>query len=271
MNPNVHQDSIQAQFNSGASSRIEAIYLTPDVVKQRELAIQRLAPQPRERALDIGCGPGLTTLALASRVGPQGLVNAVDISEPMLALARSRCASQSHVHFEYQDVAQLLHADGAFDIALATQVYEYLPDIDHALRELRRVIRPGGRVLLVDTDWESAVWASRDDVRMRQVLETWNQHIPWPQLPRQLQQRLLRAGFSDVEVEVMPLLNTRFDRQTYSVGMLEVIGAFVRGRGECTAQMVADWQDDVCSMDDHTGYFFSLNRYLFSARATSKP
>jgi len=265
-----HQDSIQAQFNAGASRRIEAIYLTPDVVKQRELAIQRLAPQPGERVLDIGCGPGLTTLALAAAVGPQGLVHAVDISEPMLALARNRCASQAHVHFEHQDVARLLHTDGAFDIALATQVYEYLPDIDQALRELRRVIRPGGRVLLVDTDWESAVWASRDDARMRQILETWNQHIPWPQLPRQLQQRLLRAGFLDVEVEVMPLLNTRFDRQTYSVGMLEVIGAFVRGRGECTAQMVTDWQDDVCSMDDHTGYFFSLNRYLFSARATSK-
>jgi len=267
MNSNVHQDSVQAQFNSGASRRIEAIYLTPDVVKQRELAIRQLAPQPGERVLDIGCGPGLTTLALAAAVGPQGLVHAVDIAEPMLELARSRCASQAHVYFEHQDVTRLGHRDDTFDLALATQVYEYLPDIDQALRELQRVIRPGGRVLLVDTDWESAVWASRDDLRMRQILETWSQHIPWPQLPRQLQQRLLQAGFSDVEVEVMPLLNTRFDHHTYSVGMLEVIGAFVRGRGECTAQMVADWQDDVRSMDDHTGYFFSLNRYLFSAQA----
>jgi len=265
-----HRDSIRSQFNAGASRRIEAVYLTPDVVRQRELAIQRLAPQPGERVLDIGCGPGLTTLALAAAVGPHGLVHAVDISEPMLALARNRCANQPQVHFEHEDVARLRHADGAFDIALATQVYEYLPDVDQALRELRRVVRPGGRVLLVDTDWESAVWASRDDARMRQVLETWNQHIPWPQLPRQLQQRLLRAGFTDIEVEVMPLLNTRFDRQTYSVGMLEVIGAFVRGRGECTAQMVEDWQADVCSMDEHTGYFFSLNRYVFSARATGR-
>ena len=80
MKSNVHQDSIQAQFNSGASRRIEAIYLTPDVVKQREHAIQRLAPQPGERVLDIGCGPGLTTLALAAAVGPQGLVHALDIA-----------------------------------------------------------------------------------------------------------------------------------------------------------------------------------------------
>lgn len=264
------EDSIQSQFNAGASRRVEAIYLTPDVVKQREHAVQRLSPQPRERVLDIGCGPGLTTLALADAVGPQGLVQAVDISEPMLALARNRCAEHAQVTFERQDVTRLPYTDNAFDIALATQVYEYLPDIDHALCELRRVIRPGGRVLLVDTDWESAVWASRDDARMRQILETWNQHIPWPQLPRQLKKRLLNAGFSDIEVEVMPLLNTCFDRLTYSVGMLDVIGAFVTGRGDCTAQIVADWKADICSMDEGAGYFFSLNRYVFSARATAR-
>ena len=265
MNPDSHRDSIRTQFNAGASKRVEAIYLTPDVVRQREHAIHRLAPQPGERVLDIGCGPGLTTLALGVAVGPHGLVHAVDIAEPMLALARNRCATQPQVHFEHQDITQLLHADGAFDIALATQVYEYLPDVDQALRELHRVVRPGGRVLLVDTDWESAVWASRDDARMRQVLETWNQHIPWPQLPRSLMQALQQAGFKDVQVEVMPLLNTRFDGHTYSAGMLDVIGAFVTGRDGLTPEAVAAWQADVRSMDQHTGYFFSLNRFVFVA------
>ena len=60
MNSAGHGDSIRSQFNSGASRRVEAIYLTPDVVRQREHAIHRLAPQPGERVLDIGCGPGLT-------------------------------------------------------------------------------------------------------------------------------------------------------------------------------------------------------------------
>jgi SAM-dependent methyltransferase len=65
------------------------------------------------------------------------------------------------------DVNALPCEDACIDIALASQVYEYVETIDAALRELARVIRPGGRAVLVDTDWESAVWASHDDVRMR--------------------------------------------------------------------------------------------------------
>ena len=71
-------------------------------------------------------------------------------------------------------------ANNSFDMALAIQVYEYVPDISQALKELVRVLSPGGRALVVGNDWESAVWTSRDDARMRQVLEVWNQHIPWP-------------------------------------------------------------------------------------------
>lgn len=257
--------STLAQFDEAGARRIEAVYLTPDVVAQRQQVLQRIAPQPNERVLDIGCGPGLTSQALGEAVGATGRVLAVDIAEPMLDLARHRCAAMPQVQFQNLNVTNLPMADGSFDMALATQVYEYVPDIAQALKELARVLRPGGRALLVDTDWESAVWASRNDARMRQVLDTWNQHIPWPQLPRSLMQALQQAGFKDVQVEVMPLLNTRFDGHTYSAGMLDVIGAFVTGRDGLTPEAVAAWQADVRSMDQHTGYFFSLNRFVFVA------
>lgn len=264
MNVNSHASSVQSQFDSEGARRIESIYLTPDVVAQREQVLQLLTPQAGERALDIGCGPGLTSAALGQAVGDSGVVVAVDVAEPMLDLARQRCAAMPQVQFHNLDVTQLPMATASFDIALATQVYEYVPDVVGALKELRRVLRPGGRVLLVDTDWESAVWASRDDTRMRQVLDVWSQHIPWPQLPRSLMQIMKQAGFEQVQVAVLPLLNTRFDSQTYSVGMLDVIGAFVTGRSGLSAPVVADWQADVRSMAQHTGYFFSLNRYVFT-------
>ncbi len=253
----------EEQFDEQASRRLTAVYLTPDVVAQREKLLALLAPAPGERALDIGCGPGLTTEALAQAVGSGGRVLGIDIAQPMLGIARQRCAALPQASFELADVGALPCADASFDLALASQVYEYVDQVDLALRELARVIRPGGRVLLVDTDWESAVWASHDDARMRRVIETWNEHIPHPQLPRSLKRRMRAAGFSKLRVEVVPLLNTDYDPNTYSVGMMDMLGNFAAGRNGLDADDIAAWKEDARAIGAEDGYFFSLNRYVF--------
>lgn len=257
--------SAQEQFDAQASSILTAVYLTPDVVAQREKVLALLAPKHGERALDIGCGPGLTTEALALAVGQTTEVVGVDIAPPMLSIAKQRCESYAAVSFEMADVTKLPFRDAKFDIALASQVYEYVEQVDTALRELARVVRPGGRVALVDTDWESAVWGSHDDARMRRVLETWDQHIPHPQLPRTLKRRMQQAGFEQIRVEVVPLLNLTYDPQTYSVGMMTLLGNFAAGRNGLTEQDIAAWRDDARAMGAEDRYFFSLNRYVFLA------
>lgn len=266
MSENKHTaPSAQDQFDDATSRQLEAVYLTPDVIEQRNKIMALLAVRQGENALDIGCGPGLTTLALAEATGASGKVIGVDIAEPMLSLARKRCAHHANVSFTTADVTALPYDDGSFDIALATQVYEYVEQVDLALRELARVVKPGGRVLIVDTDWESAVWASHDDVRMRKVIETWNTHIPHPQLPRDLKFRIEQAGFKQVSVEVVPLVNTVYDEQTYSVGMMTLLGNFASGRNGITEQEVAAWKADARLMGEQQRYFFSLNRYVFLA------
>lgn len=260
------KDSTLAQFDVAGAERLEKIYLTPDVVQQREQIFQLLDVKPGMNALDIGCGPGLTSLALAQTVGNTGHVEAIDIAPPMLHLAARRCSAQPHVKFHQADVLQLPFADACFDVSLATQVYEYVADIDNALHELARVMKPGAQVLLVDTDWESCVWACRDEARMRRMMQGWSQHIPHPQLPRTLIQRMQRAGFVDVQVHTIPLLNMNYSINTFSGGMMGFIASFVGGLPDYGPQLVADWQADVSSMADAGGYFFSLNRYVFVAR-----
>ncbi len=90
------------------------------------------------------------------------------------------------MHLRVGDVAALPYADHSFDAAVCTQVYEYVPDIDRALAELYRVLKPGARAVIVDTDWESCVWHSSDQARMRRMIEAWDRHCPHPQLPRTL-------------------------------------------------------------------------------------
>ncbi|MDR6534903.1 methyltransferase domain-containing protein [Variovorax soli] len=120
-------------------------------------ALMALAsPQPQEQVLDVACGTGLVALAAAERVGPRGHVLGTDISDRMVDAARQR-AAQRGVHqlgFARMDAEQLALPDGGFDLALCALGLMYVPDPALALRELRRVLRPGGRVGL-------AVWGER--------------------------------------------------------------------------------------------------------------
>lgn len=252
------------RFDEDASRRVEAIYRTPDIVAQRAATLAALALRPSERVVDLGCGPGMLAEAMLAQVGASGAVDAIDVSDSMLAIAQRRCAVYTNASFQIGDVTQLPYEEGRFDVGVCTQVYEYVTDVDLALRELHRVLKPGARAVIVDTDWESCVWASSDDARMRKVLETWDRHCPHPNLPRVLATKLARAGFSDVTCESLTLLNTAFDANTYSHAMIEVIARYAGKKYDEAAAKA--WTEDLRERGARGEWFFSLNRYQFCAR-----
>src|SRR5829696_730284 len=85
------------------------------------------------------------------------------------------------------------------------------PIVPTALAELRRVVRPGGRILILDTDWDSIVWRSGDNARMAAVLAVWEGYLADPRLPRRLLGELGSAGFTPDTPLVLPLLTVGFD------------------------------------------------------------
>jgi ubiquinone/menaquinone biosynthesis C-methylase UbiE len=247
-----------------ASRRTERIYSSPDIVAQRETTLRWLALAVGERVLDIGCGPGYLAASMGAAVGSGGHVDGVDGSESMLALAASRCAELPWVTFQIGDATELPFDDHAFDVAVSTQVLEYVAEIDTALAQIHRVLRPGGRAIIVDTDWDSCVWHSGDAARMGRVMAAWDEHLVDPHLPRTLARRLKDQGFR-VRAEVIPIINIVLEAGTYSYGMLGEIQQFVAGRQGVTQADADAWAEDLRDLGRSGKYFFSLNRYLFVA------
>ena len=258
-----------ALFDEETSRRIEAIHRCDDAVRRRRAVLAALRPSPGERVLDIGTGPGFVARELADAVGAHGRVLAVDTSEPMLALAGRRCADVPQVSLQAADATTLPAENASFDAAVSVQVYEYIADVDAALVELSRVLRPGGRAAVVCSDWRSLAWSAGDEARMHRMLEAFSEHCAHQELPRTLGSRLRSVGFTTTTREVLPQFNPIFAPETYSGGLRDLVGRFVVGRRGIDEAEAAAWRDDVRRAGDEGRYFFCLNQYLFVATKPS--
>ena len=117
------------------------IYFAPGAQALNDLA----APKPGERVLDVACGTGIVARTAAQRVGPEGKVAGIDVNEGMLSVA---AAAASGIELHQGDVADLPLPDSAFDVVFCQQAFQFFPDSWAALREMRRVLAPGGRLAI---------------------------------------------------------------------------------------------------------------------------
>src|SRR5262249_22057457 len=154
----------------------------PAVVR-RGIVLEALNLRIGERVLELGCGGGYCTHEAAQFVGPTGRVCAIGISPDQMAAAQARCAEYDWVECREGDIAAPPYGSAEFDVVFAVQALEYLPDLDGALRHIHRILRPGGRLIVVATDWSSAVWHSENAPRMQRVLAAWAPHPPCRALP----------------------------------------------------------------------------------------
>jgi arsenite methyltransferase len=254
-------------FDEAASRKLDAVYHTPDIVAQRRQTLKRLALQEGCSVIDVGSGPGILLAEMADVVGPEGHVTGIDVSDSMLALTARRFSTspvKDRVSFLKGDATRLPFDAASFDAAISTQVYEYVPDVDLALADLYRVLRPGARAVILDTDWASIVWNATDEALMDRVLSLWTRRFAHPHLPRTLSHRLRVAGFRVLGREVFVLFNPDYDPNTYSLTNVDIMADFGRPLGLSSDEIHA-WTQDLRDLGTDGRYFFSLNRYLFLA------
>jgi ubiquinone/menaquinone biosynthesis C-methylase UbiE len=116
----------------------------------RARLLETLAPRPGERILEVGPGTGYYSLAVAGALEPEGALELLDVQPEMLdhTLARAREAGVANIHGAEADARRLPFEDASFDAAYLVAVLGEIPDQGAALRELRRVLKPGGRLVV---------------------------------------------------------------------------------------------------------------------------
>lgn len=254
------------QFDSADAQRIDKQYAAPAMVEQRRRTLEAMRLQPGEAILDIGCGPGYLTQELARHAGPSGRVIGIDTSQPMLDVAAARCEELRNTSFRLADATSLPFADASLDAVAVVQVYLFVPDLVQALAEVARVLKPGGRAVIVDTDWDSLVWHSSDAARMNHNIALWKKRYVDATVARRFPGLIRRAGLTVEHADAIPMVELSPDDATYSGSQLPEVAKYLASKGGIDPEQAQAWEADLRALAAQGDYFFALNRFVFVAR-----
>jgi ubiquinone/menaquinone biosynthesis C-methylase UbiE len=181
---------------------LDAAEAMPGAATLRARSYELLRLSPGDTVVDVGCGTGRAVAELAGR-GARAV--GVDLDPAMLAPARSRFPG---IDVRVADAADLPLDDGQARGYRADKVYHVLPEPSAALAEARRVLAPGGRIVLVGQDWDTVVIDSDRPGLTRRIVHARADTIPHPRIARGYRNLLLDAGFRDVEFEAHTVIFT---------------------------------------------------------------
>ncbi|WP_433577585.1 methyltransferase domain-containing protein [Nocardia brasiliensis] len=206
----------------------------PGIRRLRTWAQDALALRPGERAVDIGSGTGSEVLAFADAVGADGVAVGVEPDPNLLASAERRAAQAGSIaKFHSGDAYGLPFGADSFDAALCERVFQHLTAPARAANEIARVLRPGGRVVVVDSDWGTAIVHPGERSVVREVVDTLISATTNPFSGRRLPGQLTKAGLVIDEIGSHALVQ---DRTVGAGSLVNRISAMAVARGVITEE-----------------------------------
>ncbi|WP_421930952.1 class I SAM-dependent methyltransferase [Phenylobacterium sp.] len=243
-------------------------------------AMAALAPKPGERVLDIGCGAGQTSLALAAVVAPGGSVLGVDISHPLLEVARRRGEGLAGLAFQEADAQTAAFEAASFDAAFSRFGVMFFSDPPAAFANIRRALKPGGRLAFV-------CWRRPDENPFMSLpMAAAMAHLPAPAVPppapdphapgpfafadpERVRGILAAAGFTDVDLAPHDQKIGSGDLdQTLTVSLkVGPLGAMLREHPDRRDAVVAAVREALAAHDGPQGVKLPSATWIVTARS----
>jgi SAM-dependent methyltransferase len=179
----------------------------PAIRRLKAWGLEWLDPQPGMTAVDVGCGTGEDAQGLAVTVAPDGHAIGVDVSAAMVSEARRRAnAVGNFAQFETGAADALPLGDSSVDVLRCERVLQHVSAPEACVAEMQRVLRPGGRIALIDTDWRSLTLWPGDPAVTSAIRDAWAASCVNPAAGAQLGDLLGSAGFTEIRMTADVLL-----------------------------------------------------------------
>ncbi|GAA3594759.1 methyltransferase domain-containing protein [Kribbella ginsengisoli] len=231
----------------------------PSVRTLKAWALDALAPAVGEAALDVGSGTGEDLAELLDRVGPSGRAVGVEPNRGLRTVARER-----HPSLELVDgIASALPFDGAsFDVVRCERVLQHVDDAPAAAGEMARVLRPGGRICLIDTDWATAIVHPADPEVLGRMIDFFHAESANPYSGRTLRGLLADAGLTVAGETAATWIEPQSGAKQ---GFLSMMGKTSAAAGVITAAEAEAFHRGLEEAADRGAFHMSLTMYAVAA------
>jgi ubiquinone/menaquinone biosynthesis C-methylase UbiE len=250
---NNHQGYVNKDYLENASLVFKEI---------KHSSYEKMSISLGDRVLDVGCGPGIDVVGLAKLVSQNGLAVGIDYDSEMIAEATTLSGSQGvsdNVEFHVHDVAALPFENNYFDSCRSERVFMHLTDPLTTLKEMHRVTKPNGHIVVTDSDWSSlSIDCQLSDIEMKLFQFHRTKVMASGYTGRSLFRFFREVGISDIQIDIFPLFTTNLGAFSNLV-RLQIIEERALAANAISQDELGRWREQLQKAADDSCFFCSMN------------